>query len=660
MCGIAGVLRNHEAPPINTAVLDNMLSLIHHRGPDERGLYRDRLVGMGSTRLSIIDIQGGQQPISNEDGTIWIVFNGEIYNYVELANELRAKGHTIRTNCDTEVIVHLYEEYGVECLHKLNGQFAFAIWDVRKTRLFLARDRVGIRPLFYTRTRHSLVFGSEIKSILAHPDVSTSLDPIAIDQTFTFWTTLSPRTVFRGIYELPPGHFLVANGEHYKTKAYWHLSFPPEDAVSERSLDSAIEELNALLADSVRLRLRADVPVAAYLSGGIDSSTTTDFIRRFTNNDLHTFSIGFHDPEFDETRYQTQAAAFFRTHHTNTVCSAKNILDEFANVIWHTETPILRTAPVPMYLLSRLVHEHGIKVVVTGEGADELLAGYNIFKEMLVRRFWARQPESQIRPLLLKRLYPYLPHISRSRAGMLRAFFEHDLTNTSDPLYSHTLRWHNTSRIKQFFSPAFRASLEGYQAVDELRASLNANFKQLSPLSQAQYLETRLFMSGYLLSSQGDRVSMAHSVEGRYPFLDHRLIEWCANLPAHFKLRGLNEKYVLKQMMKSHLPDDIINRSKQPYRAPGFAALLTKEMPDVLLDALSEAKLNDVGLFNPPAVNRLLSKARLGKHLSETEEMALVGIVSTQVVHQTFIEAFNCQSQTLTPCVTRVCSTASV
>lgn len=641
MCGIAGVFNLSDEGSFKPSLPERMLSRIFHRGPGGCGIYQDESLSMGSVRLAIIDLETGQQPISNEDGSVWIVFNGEIYNYAELMAELKAKGHAFRTASDTEVIVHLYEEMGVECLQRLNGQFAFAVRDTRTSELFLARDRVGICPLFYSRTADALVFASEMKALFAHPDVVPRMDPVSLDQIFTFWTPLTPRTAFHDVYELPPGHSMVVNRDRWDIRPYWQLTFPQSGHTDGRRVEDAIEEFRALLEDAVRLRLRADVPVGAYLSGGIDSCTTAAFALEHTQGNLRTFSIGFLDKEFDETVYQQQAAQHLGTRHTSVTCSHADIGRVFPDTIWHAETPILRTAPAPMYLLSRLVRDNGIKVILTGEGADEALAGYSLFKEALIRRFWAREPDSRIRPLLLQRLYPYLPQLQGAGSSALRMFFGYNLTNTSDPIYSHVLRWHNTARIKQFFSRALQSQIGDYNPIEEIRGRIDKSLQDWPLLSRAQYLEATLFMSGYLLSSQGDRMTMAHSVEGRYPFLDHRLIEFCAGLPPTLKLRGLTEKYLLKRTMKGLLPDAIIHRPKQPYRAPIARCFLGQDSPDYVQDLLSDATIEAAGVFSPQAVARLLSKAKSGRPLSETEGMALAGILSTQLVHRLFIQGLD-------------------
>lgn len=640
MCGIIGVLNLADRPPVDNLILRQMLGMIRHRGPDEFGIYRDSRIGLGSARLSIIDLKTGQQPICNEDGTLWIVFNGEIFNYVELRRSLEARGHCFSTSSDTEVLLHLYEDCGPGCLRVLNGQFTVAIWDAQKQSLFLARDRLGIRPLFYTETNGQLIFGSEIKSLLAHPDVHAEIDPTALDQIFTFWSTLSPRTAFRHIYDVPAGHYLLIWKGTFSIRPYWTLDFgeDPAAAITQRS-ELVLEQFQQLLIDAVRIRLRADVPVGAYLSGGLDSSVTTAIIRRYTSNSLDTFSIAFEDPEFDERPFQHQMASVLGTNHRVAHCSCADVGRVFPDVIWHTETPILRTSPAPMYLLSRLVRDHNLKVVLTGEGADEILAGYNIFKEMKARRFWARVPNSQIRPRLLGRLYPYIPALKDGNQAYLMAFFGKGLGDTDSPFYSHTLRWSNTARIRRFLSHE-RGDLLTGQGWDEALFALPPAFPTWSPLAQAQYLEMSIFLSQYLLSSQGDRMLMAHSVEGRFPFLDYRVVEFCNQLPPSYKLRGLTEKWLLKQLGRRLVPAEIWQRPKQPYRAPIHHSFFGGEVLDYVEELLSERALRVSGLFKPGAVAQLVRKARLQPRLGEVDSMALVGILSTQLLHHRFVESF--------------------
>ncbi len=425
MCGIAGIISKERQTSVQQEDLLGMVSMLRHRGPDEFGLYLNGPVGLGSARLSIIDLSGGQQPISNEDQTLWIVYNGEIFNYPELRARLQALGHTFTTRTDTEVILHLYEEYGVDCLKHLNGQFALAIWDENKQRLFLARDRLGIRPLYYTQAPLGFLFGSEIKSILAYPGIRAEINREALIQTFVFWSVQSPLSTFSNIFQIPPGHFLTYQNEKIELHPYWQLDFSNGFEPSF-SLRAGLEELKRLLLDATLIRLRADVPVGAYLSGGLDSSLTTALIQKYSQSRLETFSIAFSDAEYDESAFQQKMADTLGTRHHMVHTTYEDIGRTFPEVIWHTETPILRTAPVPMYLLSNLVHQHGFKVVMTGEGADELFGGYDIFKEMLIRRFWARDPESKLRPRLLDTLYPEIAGLSDSARNFFTAFFKMD------------------------------------------------------------------------------------------------------------------------------------------------------------------------------------------------------------------------------------------
>jgi asparagine synthase (glutamine-hydrolysing) len=645
MCGIAGMFDRKARRAVAETDLRQMLALLRHRGPDEFGILLDREAGLGNARLSIIDLSGGSQPIANEDESLWIVFNGEIFNYVELRPELEARGHRFRTSSDTEVILHLYEEYGPACLEKMNGQFAIAIWDRHRRRLFLARDRLGIRPLFYTHTDDgALLFASEIKSILSDRRVRAEIDPQAVDQIFRFWAPLTPGTVFRGIRELPPGHFLVADADAVRVAPYWRNQFPPEPpppgrAATNGEIQETIEQFRALLIDACQIRLRADVPVGAYLSGGLDSSTIAAVVRRHTANRLVTFSIAFTDQQFDESRFQQEMAADLGTDHHVVCATHADIGRVFPDVVWHTEVPILRTAPAPMFLLSRLVRQTGFKVVLTGEGADEFLAGYDIFKEAKVRRFWAEQPRSKFRPLLFKRLYPDISGLSQSNLAYLAAFFGEGLEEVDSPLYSHAVRWRNSRRTRRFLSDHVLAAATEPQ-FDHVTASLPADFNRWSPLARAQYLEITIFLSQYLLSSQGDRMGMAHSIEGRFPFLDVRLVEFCNRLDARLKLRGLREKWLLKQAARPWLPETIRRRPKRPYRAPVHKSFFNDATPDYVRELLSPPAVRETGLFKTGPIEQLVAKIDGGAPVGETDDMALVGILSTQLVHQQFVKHF--------------------
>ena len=637
MCGIAGIYNYHSTKEPSTEInVKKMLSLIHHRGPDESGIFLDSNLGIGSVRLSIIDLSSGQQPMSDETERYWIVYNGEIFNFPELRSELIRKGIKLKTNCDTEVVVQMYALYGSNCLKQFNGQFAFCIWDNEKKELFLARDRVGIRPLFYWSKNGAFAFCSEIKGLFSLNEIEHSLNADSLSQIFTFWTTLTPNTPFTDIFELQPGHFMQVNSAGIQIGKFWEMSFPSRNEIQTTTLADSLDEFNGLLHDAVKIRLKADVPVGAYLSGGLDSSVTTSYIKDIDPDVLNTFSIGFKDKNFDETAYQEEAARFFKTNHTAFTCTTGEIAEHFAETIWHTEFPILRTSPIPMFMLSKKVKESNIKVVITGEGADEFLAGYNIFKEAKIRRFWANQPNSTARPKLLTKLYPYLPRLKESPDFALKMFFGYKLNETDDPLYSHILRWHNTSRIKSFFSDDFVASIKNKNPMNEVCKTLPEGFEKWSDLAKSQFLEATIFMSGYLLSSQGDRVAMGNSVEGRYPFLDYRVIEFCSKLPDSQKLNGLNEKFILKKLSIGKIPDSITNRLKQPYRAPIASILGNAETP-YITEILSEQLLESYGIFNSKKVSDLISKTRRQEMIPEVDQMAIAAILSTQLLYKMFI-----------------------
>ncbi len=623
--------------------MKRMTAVLRHRGPDGSGVYVDDRVGLGHARLSIIDLSGGSQPIHNEDETLWIVYNGEIFNYPELRQGLVSRGHRFSTATDTEVILHLYEERGADCLHELNGQFAFAVWDVRKKELFLARDRIGILPLHYMLTRDEILFSSEIKSLLIVPGVERSIDPVAMDQIFTFWTTLPGRTLFKNIDELPAGHCLTASNRGIAVRKYWEMPFSRPDEQETRPLDDVAAELRDLIRDAVRIRLRADVPVGCYLSGGLDSSGITSMVKKNFNNRVRSFGIGFDESDFDEGQFQKLMVDFLETEHTDIRASNDTIGEQFSRVLWHCEKPILRTAPVPLFLLSKAVSENGFKVVLTGEGADEIFAGYNIFREAKIRMFWARQPKSQCRPLLVGRLYPYIFKNNPRAKFVLHSFFGAGIEKTGDALYSHIIRWQNTARIKTFFSKELKAAIGDYQCYDDLRQRLPEGYTDWEPLARAQYLESIIFLGTYLLSSQGDRVSMAHGVEVRPPYLDHRIIEFMGRIPAKWKIRGLNEKYILKKTFQEIVPEQIIDRPKHPYRAP-IRESLFQGMRAGHEQFLSDRSLQETGLFDLSKVRTFIHKVRQTPHVSEVEGMALAGILSSQIVARQFIEQFPSES----------------
>jgi len=635
MCGIAGIIKLRGAR-VDREHLERMIATLNHRGPDAREIYVSGDAGLAHARLSIIDLESGGQPMSSADGRFCITFNGEIFNYVELREELIKKGHRFVTRSDTEVILHLYQEEGERCVHRLNGQWAFAIWDAAQHRLFLSRDRMGVRPLFYTQTAEEFLFASEIKALLAYPGVHAELDLKALDQIFTFWVILPPRTAFKNVQQLPPGHSLVLEDEKPRIWQHWRLEYGCDGDAPKNQESRLADELLALMSDATRIRLRSDVPVGAYLSGGLDSTFITALTKSLVGDNLRTFSVSFEDPAFDESTYQQEASAFLHTQHSDVRCSEQEIASVFRDVIRHTEQPILRTAPAPLYMLARLVREKGFKVVLTGEGADEILGGYDIFKEAKIRRFWSRSPDSRWRPQLLKRLYPYMEGIQRQPAAYLKNFFHINSDDLESPFFSHLPRWELTAKLKMFFSDATRAETQSFEGLREIERSLPEAFGSWPAFNQAEYLEAAYLLPGYILSSQGDRMAMAHSVEGRYPFLDHRVVEFAAKLPPRVKMKVLDQKYLLKKAAKGLIPKSIQTRFKQPYRAPDGKSFFAAT-GGYAKDTLSAENIKRHGIFDPGPVAALVAKFESGRATSVKDDMALVGILSTQILLDEFL-----------------------
>jgi asparagine synthase (glutamine-hydrolysing) len=643
MCGIAGLVvrRDGAAAPTREQLLA-MAGSLRHRGPDEFGLYRDRRAGLAHARLSIIDLSTGQQPLANEDDTLWVAFNGEIFNYVELRAELEALGHRFRTRSDTEVIVHAYEAWGPAAFRRFNGQWAIALWDEPTGTLVLARDPFGVRPLYLCEHDGVLYFASEVKAIFAASDaIPRAFDPRGLDEVFTFWTPVAPQTVFAGVTELPPGGVRVYRGDTIEDSTAYEPAFPAEDGDGfAGSLDDAVVAVRTALEEATSLRmLRADVPVGSYLSGGLDSSLVAALGLRAKGAQFSTFSLRFADAEYDETEFQRLMARHLGSEHHEVLVSRRDIAEVFPAVIAHTERPILRTAPAPLFLLSRLVHQAGIKVVLTGEGADEMFAGYDIFREARVRRFWARQPQSAWRPALFDRLYPYLQRSPVAQQAMARQFFGQQLDRAGEPGFGHEPRWRGAAAQRRLFSPDLQAAVAAFDVRGDLLAALPPRFDEWTALARDQYLEVRTLLSGYLLSAQGDRMLMANSVEGRFPFLDRKVAALAESLPPGYKLRVLDEKHVLKRAARGIVPEEVLARKKQPYRAPDALSFAEPGI-DWIDEVTSERALADANVFAPQAARQLLAKCRAqaGKgQFSNADNMAIVGILSTQLIHEQFI-----------------------
>lgn len=639
MCGIAGILNLTNLEYESAPDVGKLVAMLHHRGPEAAAIYQNRQVTLAHARLSIIDLAGGVQPLPNEDGTIWATVNGEFFDYQRTQQELKQQGHQLRTQSDSEILLHLYENHGVAAIQRLRGQFAFGLWDQQKQQLWLGRDRFGIRPIYYTIHNGYLIFASEIKALLA-AGVPAQLDREVLAQTFTTWSPLAGSSLFSGIHELPAGHYLLAQAGTNKLKIerYHEFDFTLADH-KQGDFTDRVAITQDLLSSAIEQRLVADVPVGAYLSGGLDSSLIVALAQQQRTQPLHTFSVAFDDADYDESNFQQVVAHALGTQHHVVHCGREQIAAALPDVVWHSETALMRLSPVPLFLLSQLVQQQGLKVVLTGEGADEFFGGYTIFREMMIRRFMARDPHSDLRPLLLKRLYAFLPALQKMPPALLKQFFGRGLDKVDAAHFSHLLRWQNNQRGLRFFSAETQQALTNYNVIEQITARFPAMLDQWQPLAKAQYIEIITFLSTYLLSSQGDRMAMAHAVEGRYPFLDQRLVAWANGLPIRDKVHGLRgEKYILKQIAQGLLPQAIIDRPKQPYRSPIRTVFTGQRLPDYAEVLLSAEKITQNGYFDAAKVTRLTKRIQTSPLVSEGDQMAFVGILTTQLWQHLFVD----------------------
>jgi asparagine synthase (glutamine-hydrolysing) len=603
MCGIAGIFEYERGREIAPERVHRMNETIVHRGPDDEGIYTGPGIGLGFRRLSIIDLQGGHQPISNEDGTIWVMLNGEIYNYLELRRDLDQRGHKFATKSDTESVVHLYEEYGEGCFAKLRGMFAIAIWDSREGKLLLARDRVGKKPLFYAADARSILFASELKALLAGGAPKTELDSQAICDYFSFGYIPAPKTIYRSIRKVLPGHYLVASKSDLRDVSYWDISF---GNVEQRSEQEWIELLRHDLCEATRVRLMSDVPLGAFLSGGIDSSSIVAMMSRIMNRPVTTCSIGFGVKEYNETEYAQQIAKQFASDHHESVVHASAI-DIVKKLAWHFDEPFADSSAVPTYYVSKVAREH-VTVALGGDGGDESFAGY--------RRYIFDHYENQLRrhvPAWMRRsvfgpLGEYYPPLAAApRVFRAKATFQ-SLSRTPLEGYFNSVSIFRPSDKSKLFSQDFRRKLNGYDSIGVFEQYYNrAGTDDL--LSRIQYVDIKTYLPDDILAKV-DRASMAVSLEVRAPLLDHRLMERVASMPSSLKLRGRTGKYILKKAMESVLPNDILYRKKQ-----GFAVPLDKwfrsDLRDLAYDSLFRA--ND-GIFEPKFLQKIWEQHQSGHY----------------------------------------------
>ena len=589
MCGFAGLIDTRGERRVDEEVLKRMTGTLTHRGPDSSGYFVDHNIGLGFRRLSIIDLTGGDQPIFNEDGSVVLMCNGEIYNYLELKRTLLAKGHVFRTASDVEVLLHLYEEKGTGLLDQLNGQFAFVIYDIKQNRLLLARDQFGINPLYYTLADGCLIFASEIKAILEHPQVTRKVDLTGLDQIFSFPGLVSPRTAFSNIESLPGGHYLIVQDGVVTEREYWDLDYPNHGDLGYQFSESYyVETLTELFTQSVRYRLQSDVPVGFYLSGGLDSSMIGAMIRRVSpDTTRHSFSIGFTEKAISETKYQQLMARQVASSHHEIIFGWSEILERLPAMIYHCECPVKETYNTCSMALSRAAKDAGVTVVLTGEGADELFAGYvgYRFDQLGLRDAQPFDVDTILEEELREKLW-----------GDRNLFYEIDqyaFRDIKSALYS--------SGVNELYA--------GFDCLEHSVVN-QSRLQGRHPVHQRSYLDFKLRLSDHLISDHGDRMALANSVEARYPFLDLNLIEFSRQIPPDLKLNNFTEKYILRRVAEDLVPPAVLNREKYGFHAPGSPYLLQQKDPWIQ-DLLSYERIKRQGYFNPDTVERL--KQRYGQ-----------------------------------------------
>lgn len=623
MCGICGKLNFDRAANVPPSLLKGMADTIHHRGPDDEGYYVSGPVGFGFRRLSIIDLNTGHQPICNEDGTVWIVFNGEIYNYQELRRHLQAKGHTFKTQTDTEVIVHLYEEFGEACVEKLRGMFAFAIWDEREKVLFMARDRVGIKPLYYWLTDNCLVFGSEIKAILADPEVKPEVLPQMVDRFLTFYYVPGEETLFRNIHKLAPGSCMLVRDGKVRIKQYWDLQFAP----AEQSIQEAEEKLVDLLEESVRMHMISDVPVGFLLSGGVDSTAMLGFAVGKTDRPLSSFTLGFSAPGIvDERPYATLASRRYGSEHHEMTISAREFADFLPKYSWHMEEPVCEPTAVALYYVSQLASSF-VKVLISGEGGDEAFAGYPNYRNLL----WLERLKSAAGPFNR----PLSSVLSKLNAVLGSAQLKKYLPLMKLPFESYY--YSRISNPNTFFN---RHSTDLYSSdfarLVNKEYSVRAVKKYLTDgppaglVNRMLYVDTKTALPDDLLL-KADKMTMANSVELRVPLLDHKLLEFAASLPERFKVRGFTTKYIAKTALRKQVPREILDRKKVGFPVP-YGAWLRTELKDMVHDVLLDRETLARGYFKRSCVENLIKE----HSQSECFPKEILSLVSLELWHRAF------------------------
>jgi asparagine synthase (glutamine-hydrolysing) len=635
MCGIAGFASSDGLDRYAHERAIRMRDVMTHRGPDGAGLWSDDHAALAHRRLSIVDLAGGHQPLSNEDGRIWVTYNGEIYNHRDVRAHLESAGHRYATNCDTETIVHAYEEWGDECVHRFRGMFAFALWDAPKRRLLLVRDRLGVKPLYWARAGDSILFASEIKAILASGIIPATANRSALSEVLATRYTSSRETLFEGIYKLLPGHRLIFENNQVRTELYWDLPLDGPDAELERLDDETlIERFRDLLSESVRLRLMADVPLGAFLSGGIDSAAVAALMAREMNRPVQTFSVAFADHGFSELAYAREAAAAIGADSHEIVIGDGDFFAALPKMVWHEDEPIAHPSSVPLHFVSALAGEH-VKVVLTGEGSDELLAGYGKYPRALAN--WAaggvyeRIVPGALRSAIASAVVPRLP----GRVGRLAARSFVAMPRRPVDMFLDNFAGMPIRQQQSLLNPAIVSRSDAYAVSLDYYGRVNGHSGVLDRLL---YTDMKTYLVELLMKQ--DQMSMSMSVESRVPFLDHHLVEFAMRLPHRLKLRGLTTKRVLREAVRDIVPDSILRRPKMGFPVP-FSGWVRGRWNDIAREVLLDRRARERGLTNPTAVSRLLDDHRAGtRHGGD----AIWALVNLELWYRTFIDGDGIQT----------------
>ena len=641
MCGIAGIVAVDGLDQDAPARAIRMRDVITHRGPDEAGLHCDANAALAHRRLSIVDLSTGQQPLSNEDGSVWVVFNGEIYNHADVRRELEAHGHTYRTRSDTETIVHAYEQWGEDCVHRFRGMFAFAIWDAPKRRLLLVRDRLGVKPLYWTRTPDALLFGSEIKALLASGLIEPQANQAVLPEVLSTRSTSGEDTLFRGVRKLLPGHLLVFEGGEITTRQYWDVPTGHKSPLPHGS--SPVARFKELLEESVRLRLMSDVPLGMFLSGGIDSSAIAALMARMIGRPLQTFSVAFKDrapgaPKrrrrdggFNELEYAREVAKTIGAVSHEIVIDDRDFFGALPKLLWHEDEPIAHPSSVPLYFVSALARQH-VTVVLTGEGSDELLAGYGKYPRVAwnwrAGTVYEHMMPGAMRASIARGVIPRLPATLARYAR--RSFLAMD--RSPESMFFDNFASIRLADQQTLLAPGLRDSATRAGAYAESLGYFNAPNGNSTLLDRLLYADIKTYLVELLMKQ--DQMSMAASIESRVPFLDHKLVEYAATLPDEWKLNGWTTKRVLRESMKGLLPDSILNRPKMGFPVP-FANWTRGPWNGVAREVLLDRRSRERGIIDPQAVDRLLTDHAAGRTEGGDRIWSLLNL---ELWHRTFID----------------------